>query len=319
MLKNIFSVSNFYIGNKKIKLMKIFGKRIFSDKNILKAIQPKPIEHGLSGVCNKKFEDYVAIVAIAKDEAKNIKEWIEFHKLIGIDRFYFYDNESSDNTKEVLKPYIEDGSVVYHYIEGKSKQNAVYSDAIYRYKNNTTWMAIIDIDEYIVPIEKDNIKNFLKDYEKYPAVVINWILFDSNGYEKHPENKLITEAYTRISKKPPKEYTIKSIIKPKEVEGITSPHFCYYKNNKQAVNENFEKIFDDNWAYKTKTLSVNKIRLNHYYSKSFDDYINKINKGYADRTGKREILPDLVNFPETAFDYVIQKYVPKLRKQMGMN
>ena len=180
-------------------------------------------------------------------------------------------------------------------------------------------MAIIDIDEYIVPIEKDNIKDFLKDYEKYPAVVINWILFDSNGYEKHPENKLITEAYTRISKKPPKEYTIKSIIKPKEVEGITSPHFCYYKNNKQAVNENFEKIFDDNWAYKTKTLSVNKIRLNHYYSKSFDDYINKINKGYADRTGKREILPDLVNFPETAFDYVIQKYVPKLRKQMGMN
>lgn len=318
MLKNIFSVSNFYIGNKKIKLMKIFGKRIFSDKNILKAIQPKPIKHGLSGVCNKKFEDYVAIVAIAKDEAKNIKEWIEFHKLIGIDRFYFYDNESSDNTKEVLKPYIEDGSVIYHYIEGKSKQNAVYSDAIYRYKNNTTWMAIIDMDEYIVPVEKDNIKDFLKDYEKYPAVVINWILFDSNGYEKHPENKLITEAYTRISKKPPKEYTIKSIIKPKEVEGITSPHFCYYKNNKQAVNENFEKIFDDNWAYKTKTLSVNKIRLNHYYSKSFDDYINKINKGYADRTGKREILPDLVNFPETAFDYEIQKYVPKLRERMGL-
>lgn len=238
---------------------------------------------------------------------------------MGVDRIYFYDNESTDETKEVLKPYIEDGTVIYHYIEGKCMQNPVYRDAIYRYENNTYWLAIIDLDEYIVPVEKDNLKDFLKDYEKYPGVVVNWLLFDSNGYEKHPEGKLITEVYTRISKKPPIEYTVKSIVQPKKVEGTTSPHYCYYKDNKKAVNENFKKIFDDSWAYKTKTLSINKIRINHYYSKSMEDYLKKIDRGCADRNEKMKAIFELVNFPETDNDYAIQKYIPKLKEKMNIN
>ncbi len=131
-------------------------------------------------------EVYLSIVAIAKNEAPYIKEWIEYHKLVGVERFYFYDNGSDDNTREVLEPYIKDGSVVYNYCEGKCLQNLAYSDAIYKYKNQTRWLAIIDLDEYIVPVEKDNIADFLKDYEDYFAVGINWVMFDSNGYKTKP-------------------------------------------------------------------------------------------------------------------------------------
>lgn len=41
----------------------------------------------------EKFTDKFAIVAIAKNEGKYIKEWIDYHSLIGVTKFYIYDND----------------------------------------------------------------------------------------------------------------------------------------------------------------------------------------------------------------------------------
>lgn len=68
----------------------------------------------------------LSFVAIIKNEAHYIKEWIEFHKLVGVDRFYIYDNESTDNVKDVLKEYIDKGEVVYTYFPGKCKSPKSY-------------------------------------------------------------------------------------------------------------------------------------------------------------------------------------------------
>lgn len=52
---------------------------------------------------------YLSVACIAKNEGPYIREWIEYHKIVGVERFYFYDNDSSDNTREVLEPYIRGG------------------------------------------------------------------------------------------------------------------------------------------------------------------------------------------------------------------
>ena len=49
---------------------------------------------------------YLAVCAIAKNEGPYFQEWIEWHRKQGVEKFYIYDNESTDCTKEVLKPYI---------------------------------------------------------------------------------------------------------------------------------------------------------------------------------------------------------------------
>ena len=38
-------------------------------------------------------------------------EWIEFHRLVGVERFFLYDNGSTDDHREVLAPYVEEGIV----------------------------------------------------------------------------------------------------------------------------------------------------------------------------------------------------------------
>ena len=70
-------------------------------------------------VCETFYKNnkvYLSITAVLQNEAPYIKEWIEYHRLVGVERFYIYDNESTDNVKEILKPYIDLGIVCYHYV-----------------------------------------------------------------------------------------------------------------------------------------------------------------------------------------------------------
>ena len=54
-------------------------------------------------------EHHLAVCAIAKNEGPYFKEWVEWHLSQGVDKFYVYDNESTDGTKQILEPYIKQG------------------------------------------------------------------------------------------------------------------------------------------------------------------------------------------------------------------
>ncbi len=43
------------------------------------------------------FKHEFAIAAIVKNEGRYLREWIEFHRLVGCTKFYIYDNNSTDN------------------------------------------------------------------------------------------------------------------------------------------------------------------------------------------------------------------------------
>ncbi|MBR1776654.1 glycosyltransferase family 92 protein [bacterium] len=315
-----FSIENVYTGAKKFKIFNIFGikfkfrvKFIKNKRQYIIDNRPHPLDYPVG---QPRESVYSSVVAIFKDEP-DIVEWIEYHKLIGIQRFYLYDNNSEKDWYGVLKPYIDSGLVVYQKVPGKAMQHPVYQDAIYRYKNETTWMAIIDLDEYIVPVEKNNINDFLKDYEKYPALIVNWVMFDSNGLEKRQSGKLIPEMFTRTYKDSQAymNLTVKSIFNPRKVRFAPSAHVCIYKAHELPVTENFEEQKETVY-FKTKYNSVNKIRINHYYCKSKEDYISKIKKGSAINGGKLYANNALLNFSDTKHDYVIQKYIEPLKEAM---
>lgn len=308
-----------YRNNKKYAVLKcgklVLRMRIPSD-NGYKFI-PQPLDNEFE----QRNEVYLSIAAILKNEALDIKEWIEYHKLIGVERFYLYDNESSDNVRDILQPYIDSGLVVYKFISGECMQLPAYRDAVYKYKNQTKWMAIIDLDEFIVPVGKNNLKDFLKDYEDYPAVVANWVMFDCNGFTDRPKEQdgLVIANYTRCMKNQNalESRLFKSIVNPRKVILISNPHGFVYFNGKLAVDENFN--VNQEHCYSTDVASVNKIRINHYYSKSLEDYKIKAMRGFADSIRPREIFDLYLNFPETKQDYVIQKFLPKLKERMRVN
>ena len=89
---------------------------------------------------NKKTpKHYLSAVVIAKNEGPYFKEWLDWHISQGVEKFYVYDNESTDETKEVLSPYVERGIVEYIYFPGHRKQLAAYDDCLRKHRYDTRW------------------------------------------------------------------------------------------------------------------------------------------------------------------------------------
>lgn len=264
---------------------------------------------------------YLSIACMAKNEGPYLREWLEYHRMLGVERFYLYDNESEDDTTEILKPYIEEGLVAYHFTPGQSMMFPSYADAIYRCQEQSRWLAFIDLDEFLVPKQHDDLREFLKDYEQYPGLGVNWIVFDSGGHETRPTEHggLVTANYTRI--RSDRNYdgkqsylTVKSIVDPTQVLGMPSAHFAAYRDGKSAVNENFEPIS----GVFSRVNSTEKIQLNHYFTKSKEEYVKRLEKGRCDTKQAKVYREEDVNFKSTSNDYAIQRFVPRLMQALGI-
>ena len=57
---------------------------------------------------------HLAIAAIFKNETPYLEEWLEYHLLVGFDHFYLYDNDGSNEVRELLAPYFRAGIVSHH-------------------------------------------------------------------------------------------------------------------------------------------------------------------------------------------------------------
>ena len=247
-------------------------------------------------VCRKRlkernhiFKHEIAIVAIAKNEGPYIKEWIEYHRLVGIEKFYFYDNESEDNTVHVLQPYIESGIVTYVLIKGKGKQLDAYNDAIIKYKKECRYMAFIDLDEYLKPTIPFKpiykvVNEILNTYRKGASGVgVNWAVFGTSGHKFTPKGLTVLNFIRRGNNREPKNAHIKTIANPREISYYISPHYPLYKLGAYSVNETGDEHlyvwFSDKREYKN-------LRINHFYTKSEEKYLNeKVKRGLGERIG----------------------------------
>jgi len=92
----------------------------------------------------------LAITALFYNEARYLKEFIEFHQLVGVSRFYFLNDQSSDNYLQVLRPYRESGLVrliEFPLIQGRTQADAYrHILPFIRRENDIDLLAVIDID-----------------------------------------------------------------------------------------------------------------------------------------------------------------------------
>lgn len=216
---------------------------------------------------NDKYRFELAVCAIFKNEAPYLKEWIEYHKIVGVQHFYLYNHESTDNYQEVLDCYIADKTVeLVNWNEPNfqfSGQKKAYMDAITKVKGIVKWLAVIDIDEYLVPKLHDNLLDLLKDYENFGGLCVNWQMFGTSNVILKP-GELLTE---KLILKAPQDYHenlhIKSIVRPEHV--VEPPHVHYFEYEKDyfQVNSNKENFPKSQSSY----VLVDKIQINHYWTK----------------------------------------------------
>lgn len=267
---------------------------------------------------------YICICAIFKDEARYLKEWIEYHRLVGADHIYLYNNFSVDNYLDVLKQYIEDGYVTLIEWPYELAQISAYQHCYDNFGKETYWLMYIDLDEYVCPLYETNIKDWIKKFEKYPSVIIYWLMFGTNGLVDYDPNKLVIEQYTCSwnSIRNVGKIALNTNFRP--VKMYHHYIFCWMnflgiKFKVPSINEARRFVF----YYKDhKIPRNNSIQINHYWSKCLSEYVRKIDKGDMFSKGNEQIRKQMDFFywhehQNVSENKIIYRFLAALKIQLN--
>ena len=269
---------------------------------------------------SKRAKKYnLCICAIIMNEAKYLKEWIEFHRLVGVEHFYLYTNEHPDVLKIPLRPYLQKGLVTLiswgkftkQLYEEQSEHWALstqipaYENAIkFRAIKTTKWLALLNTDEYLVPVHAYTIPELLKQYDSYSAIVLETDVFDGSKVNLSPHTQMLIESREWI--KPPQQNTqtcfTKLILKPDLCIGfVWPPYQIKFKDNQEPIS-----------------LHRSDMRINRYVNrdKPFLDTVKHklyVNTRFMPRGALAELLDQGYAIEDE--EQAISRYLPDLRKQ----
>lgn len=251
------------------------------------ALLPHPIQ--------RPYE--VALTAIFRNDGPWLKEWIEYHKLLGVEHFRLYNNASDDNSLEVLKPYIAKGEITL--IDWPSRacddlfqgfvyktQVPAYEDAIQALKGVAKWVAVIDTDEFIVPHQAASLQEFLAPYSRYGGVAIHWVCFGTSGVKELSPGQLLTEKLCmRASESDESNQWEKTIVRPEFVKKGINPHTFAMRRIAPIVNANYER------HEHCKTYCKDKIQINHYHVRTENYFLDH-------KIKKKQVLENRILSPQ---------------------
>ena len=224
---------------------------------------------------------YLSVCCIIKDENPYLSEWMNHHLKVGVEHFFIYDNGSKRPVADTINELGFGDIATVNTIYGKARQVRAYGDCIKFYGQASRWIAFIDVDEFVnAKATHGNLPLFLKDYEPYGALGVNDIIFGSSRHLKRTNRPQLESFQLRAGDDFHENSHIKSIVQPRYVKSSFNAHSFTYVDGKFCVNENFDHIegpYSD--------VSIQKIQLNHYYCRSFEEFEEKVKRGFGD-TGK---------------------------------
>lgn len=266
-------------------------------------------------------------MVVVKNEARYLTEWLDYHLLIGVQHFYIYDNKSLDNTKDVLKWYIDNGLVTYRYLNEDFEINSEAwphrKQCIGEFGDQSEWMLFIDPDEFIyVNSEEYNIHHLLSMYSDFSAIAMRQIDFGSSGILKY-DNNYVIQKFVKRTKSPT---SVKSLIKPKEVVGCINGHiFNVGVNMKHPYTITTQRKIviiskKDEWLEGSGPIRNDIFYLHHYKVKSKEEYLNIKGKSEDYKkfyTEKRfNLLEKTLNVVEDKKMHFYLPYLPLVRKNI---
>lgn len=270
------------------------------------------------------MKPYLALATAYRDDAHYLREWLEFHRLVGVERFFLYDNGSTDDHREVLAPYVEEGLAVVHdwpmpVIGDTGRPTGLiraFDDCVERHRDDARWIGFIDVDEFLFSPPGVPVSELLRHYEEAPGVVVHRAEFGTSGHRTRPPG-LVTESYLhRSAHRPDSRAYYKSIVDPSRVVRCVSVHHFDYRDG-LAVDEHGRPMRTGIRAEKT-FVSFSRLRINHYRTKSEEELRRKwamwadTGKSQTDEPPRSRVEMSSLHVE----DETITAYVPALREAL---
>jgi hypothetical protein len=259
---------------------------------------------------------YLGIAAIYRWEAENLREWVAFHRVVGVDRFFLYDNASEDEHLEALRPFIEDGSVTVHPWPVFPGQGSAYDHALVRHGGEVRWMAFLDVDEFFFSPTGRRLPEVLRDYERHPGVGVSRAWMGTSGHRTRPEGLLLRNFSSRLHLPEPNR-SVKSVVDPDRVVQRMNEHWFQFRDGESTVDEHHEPL--ESWQ-RPGDLTFDVLRVNHYFTKSEEEAMRKFDRPQAGGGKLRGVLKvEGLRKRNERFgrpDEAIQQFLPELEREL---
>lgn len=254
----------------------------------------------------------ISVCAIFKDESKFLKEWVEYHQIIGVDHFYLYSN--SEHPTEVLEKYVKEGIVSLvqwpdytnelqkqTFVWALSTQTVAFQHAIIMNAQETEWLVFLDVNEFLVPEKNHSLKTMLEKYKSFPGVQLTTKYYDSSVLGK---DSLVIESLLLVSESNKNVYRSveKTIFKPKLCKSFSWPPFrCKFENGLKAIQ-----------------LESDEVCINHYESRKRWRLKSKKTLDFGNYLPTKREIDELTQEGFAVEDQKksIQRILPELRKKM---
>ena len=237
----------------------------------------------------------VVLCAMQKNEHLYINDWVKHYLSLGFDKIYLYDNDDVDKPyigDYINKKYLDRVDIInIRGLKQETLQQEIYQ--LFYDNHNFDWVFFCDIDEFLTGIA--NVKLWLEQwcFRNINQIRVKWKLFGDDGLIKRDMSKPVYNVFTKEVKT-----SLMRNLKDKgtlENQGkafvrgglhniiITSPHFASIKRRDNVIPSMlpsgrpcFSKVtIMENYSHE-------KIFLNHYMTKSLDEFIKqKLNRNDA--------------------------------------
>jgi hypothetical protein len=212
-----------------------------------------------------------ALVCIAKNEDNYIQEWIDYHIKLGFDTIFVYENN--------WRCKINHPQVVKIPLDGEVMQFLAYNHFLTLHRKGYDWVGFIDVDEFLVLTEDKSVKNFFERFNDKPGVGVNWFFFGDNNLDKvtNKEYSLLKRFTKRQSSS---DKHIKTFLNLNIIKDVR----MYVHNSNVQISDQNSNLFSGPFC---ENCSTKYARLNHYFSKTMQEFKEKVDRGRADSPTKR--------------------------------
>ncbi|CAF1164673.1 unnamed protein product, partial [Didymodactylos carnosus] len=281
------------------------------------------------------------VCTLMRNEAQYVREWVSFHLILGANFFVIYDDNSTDGLNQIVQGFGERVKVIpwgqnntdqREHVQGRRQVTAA-RHCVSNYGTLTSWIAFIDVDEFVWPCQRDsNLLDYHIKRVNTPSIRLDCFKFGT-GYpdrtqlpseltvEKHilrAPYRMMNENYANITK---------------------NLHECRANNNNCASEGGWKYIYFTNYGkqkfYQTikNTISVHGsgapfkrgttdrrqgICCNHYGVRSTEFLFKKAikNRNPALTTSAKSNHSKL--FYNSIHDILIWQYLPTLKNFLNI-
>ena len=212
----------------------------------------------------------LALVAVLKNQANYLQEWIKYHAVIGVKSIYLYDIDSDDDTMNIaintaenlnihleILPWLFDNISLRRSFTTLDEHVMAYCHAFCTHGAKYRWMTPMTTDEFIVLKENENINDFLASVDKFTNVS----LFKRYYHYQQDTSVIFNNINTHNIVK--KYYAFNFLVDPCNVTQVGVKRISTNDMERNSANE-LGKVEVINQRNSAEYVSHQKIQINKY-------------------------------------------------------